>query len=36
MTSAGYLTFEDKSGTIRLAKIESKGACELFMTVTRQ
>ena len=36
MTSAGYLTFEDKGGTIRVAKLESKGSCQLFLTVTRQ
>jgi hypothetical protein len=36
LSGAGYLTFEDKGGTIRIAKLEAKGSCQLFLTVTRE
>ncbi len=36
LTSAGFVTFEDKNGTVRIARLESKGACKVFLTVTRE
>ena len=34
--TAVALTFEDKSGTVRVARGETKGACRLLLTVTRE
>ena len=34
--TAVALTFEDKSGTIRVARGETKGTCRLLLTVTRE